>query len=86
MRSHSTKAAVPPVPVKRRVNLTLREDLVDEARRSGMNLSQFAEEALELRLRAERAKAWREENKAAIAAYNAYIEKYGSFSAPHRKF
>jgi len=62
---------------KRRVNLTLRADLVREARCAGLNLSQLAEAALEARLRERRAQRWQEENRQALEAYNRRIEKRG---------
>ncbi len=64
-------------PAKSRVNLTLRTDLVREARKLGVNLSQLAEDALEASLRQQRARRWQEENRAAIEAYNRRVEKHG---------
>ena len=77
MPLNTAKAAVR--SPKSRVNLTLRADLVKEAKRSGVNLSQLAEDALEQRLREARAQRWRDENKEAIEAFGHYIEKYGVF-------
>jgi antitoxin CcdA len=62
---------------KRRVNLSMREDLVEEAKRQNLNLSRVAEEALEEVLRKQRTERWREENREAIEAYNERIRKNG---------
>jgi len=62
---------------KRALNISIRADLVDEARASGLNLSSFVEEKLEDALRAGRAQRWREENGAAIRAYNERMEREG---------
>ena len=62
---------------KRRVNLSMREDLVREAQRQKLNLSRLAEEAIESALRKERIERWREENREAMEAYNKRVEKHG---------
>lgn len=65
------------LPAKRRVNLSIRRDLVDEAKQQKLNLSQVAEEAVEAVLRQHRAERWREENREGIEAYNRRIQKHG---------
>ena len=63
--------------VKQRVNLTVRQDYLEQARKAGVNLSRVLEESLEARLKQERERRWLEENREGIVEYNAYIEKYG---------
>jgi len=62
---------------KRATNLTIREDLLREARAAGINLSQTLEVALEAALREARAAQWRQDNAEAIAAYNHLVESEG---------
>jgi antitoxin CcdA len=73
-------------PRKVPTNLSLRADLVRRARALQLNLSEVVEAALERAIRdAERA-AWQAENRAAIAGYNAEVEKRGLFSDDWRRF
>ncbi|MCA0318663.1 MAG: type II toxin-antitoxin system CcdA family antitoxin [Proteobacteria bacterium] len=62
---------------KRAVNLSLSAALVDEAKAQGLNLSQFVEEKLSEAVSAERARRWKEENRAAIEAQNEFNRKHG---------
>ena len=73
-------------PLKSRVNLSVREDLVREARRQKLNLSQLAEQAIEAAIRAARIASWREENREAIERYNEYIREHGVWSKGLRRF
>lgn len=63
--------------LRRAVNLSVRSDLVQAARKRGLNLSRVLEEALDRRLRLEEARRWAEENREAIQAYNERIEREG---------
>jgi antitoxin CcdA len=72
--------------VRRRVNLTVREDYLEQAKRAGVNLSRVLEESLEQRLREQRAQTWLEENREAIEQYNDYIRRYGVWSKSLRRF
>jgi antitoxin CcdA len=65
---------------KRAVNLSLNSKAVEMARELGMNLSQFCDEVLEREVRRVYRAQWAEQNKDAIAAYNARIETEGTFS------
>ncbi|WP_293423170.1 type II toxin-antitoxin system CcdA family antitoxin [Phreatobacter sp.] len=69
---------------KRAVNLSLSADLVEEAKAQGLNLSQFVEEKLSEAVRAERARRWKEENRAAIEAHNEEIRKNGLWAEEFR--
>jgi len=71
---------------KKAANLTVRADLLEEARAYKINLSQTLEAALAVELKKRREAAWLEENKDAIAAYNRHVEKHGLFSDRFRSF
>jgi antitoxin CcdA len=66
---------------RRRLNLSIRENLIEEARKAHFNLSRFLEEKLEQALREERGRRWREENQAALAAFNKRIARDGPLNA-----
>lgn len=68
---------------RHRVNLTLDAELVDTARQMKLNLSRAAENGLERAIAAARAEEWKKENAAAIAAYNARIEREGPLLMPY---
>lgn len=65
---------------KRRLNLSVRGDLIDRARAAGLNLSQVLEDSLSAQLRAAAGRRWQEENRAAIAAYNVRVERDGPWN------
>lgn len=71
---------------KRSVNLNANSDLLRQAKEADINLSQTFEEALVIRLREKLEERWREENREAIAAYNAHIERDGIFGSRTRRF
>ena len=73
-------------PRKTPTNVSIRADLVERAKRLGINLSGLFEDALEQAIRAAEARAWQEENAEAIDAYNKWVAKHGSFSDLYRKF
>ena len=73
-------------PPKKAANLTVRADLLEEARARKINLSQTLETALAAELKRQRETEWREQNKAAIEAYNRHVEKHGVFSDRFRNF
>lgn len=62
---------------RRRLNLSIPETLIREARAAKLNLSRFLEEKLAETLRAERARQWLEENKEALAYHRDRIERDG---------
>lgn len=70
------KAYLADVP-KKRLNLTVSAGLLERAKSEGLNLSQLFEESLAARLRKSEAQRWYEENREAIDAYNARIERDG---------
>lgn len=71
---------------KRAAHVSVRGDLLDAARRAGIDLSATLERALVEELAEARRKRWREENREAIAGYNEHIEKHGLFSDSVRRF
>jgi antitoxin CcdA len=71
---------------KKAANLSIRADLLEEARAYKINLSQTLETALTAEVKKEKERRWLEENRAAIDAYNRYVEKHGLFSDRYRTF
>jgi len=71
---------------KKAANLSIRADLLEEARAYKINLSQTLEAALTVELKKEKERRWLEENQPAIDAYNRYVEKHGLFSDRFRTF
>lgn len=71
---------------KKAANLSIRADLLEEARTYKINLSQTLEAALQAELKKEKERRWLEENRAAIEAYNRFIEKHGLLSDRYRNF
>ncbi len=65
---------------KKAANLSIRADLLAEARELGINLSQTLETALADIVKKEKERRWLEENRAAIDAYNRHIERDGLWS------
>ena len=71
---------------KKAANLTVRADLLEEARAYKINLSQTLEAALAVELKKRRETEWLEQNKAAIEAYNREVAEHGLFSDSYRQF
>jgi antitoxin CcdA len=67
-------------------NLSLDMDMVAAARALGINLSRACEDGLRREIAAERGRRWQQENKEAIAASNAYVERHGLPLAKYRLF
>lgn len=72
----------PSAPKRRAVNITVRTDLLKEARHLDLNTSRAAEEGIERAVRKAKETAWREENREAIAAYNERIAREGTLLTP----
>jgi len=66
---------------KRAVNLFVDSDLLDEARRLRVNISETLEHRLRSIVRAEQPKHWLEENRDAIASINSFIDRHGLLAA-----
>jgi antitoxin CcdA len=65
------------IPKKRAVNLFVDAELLDEARRLRINLSDTLERRLRSLVKAEQEKRWLEENRAAIESINSFIDRHG---------
>jgi antitoxin CcdA len=75
-----------PTPAKKPTNLSIRSDLLEQARALDINLSSEFEKHLAEVIRKRRAAQWLEENREAIEAYNRYVEKHGVWSDGLRTF
>jgi antitoxin CcdA len=71
---------------KKAANLSVRADLLEEARARKINLSQTLENALQAELKKRREAEWLEQNKEAIEAYNREIAEHGLWSDGLRQF
>ncbi len=71
---------------KKAANLTVRADLLEEARAYKINLSQTLETALAVELKKRREAEWLEQNREAIAAYGRLVEREGLLSDSYRSF
>jgi antitoxin CcdA len=71
---------------KRPTNLSLNSKVLDLARDLGMNLSQTVDALLAEEVRRRYWQRWNEENRDAVAAYNARVEKEGLPLAKYRTF
>ena len=71
---------------KRATNLSLNSKVLDAARELGMNVSQTVDVLLAAEVRKRYWERWNDENKDAIAAYNARVERDGLPLAKHRSF
>jgi antitoxin CcdA len=67
---------------KRPVTLSVRQDVLAEAKALDINVSQIAEDGLVDAIRKAKEAAWLEENAEAIKQYNKNIDKYGIFYTP----
>lgn len=71
---------------KRPTNLSLNSKVLDLAKELGINLSQTVDALLEEEVRRRLREQWLERNRAAIEAYNARIEKEGTFAQQIQKW
>ena len=76
----------PTVPRRRATNLSIREDVLDAAKRHGINASQVAETALKEAVAAREHAKWLEENARAIDEYNERVDREGLFNEGLRRF
>lgn len=65
---------------KRPVNLSLNAKVLEAARELGLNVSQTVDALLAEEVQRRYRERWNETNKAAVEAYNARIERDGTFS------
>lgn len=71
---------------KKATNLSLNSKVLEMARELGMNVSQTVDSLLAEEVKRRYWEKWAEENKEAIAAYNARIAKEGLPLAKYRSF
>jgi antitoxin CcdA len=71
---------------KKAANLSVDSELLAAARRMKLNLSQIFEAGLTEAIRRNEREAWLERNRAALDAYNKYVEKHGVYSDGLRSF
>ncbi|MBU0655870.1 MAG: type II toxin-antitoxin system CcdA family antitoxin [Gammaproteobacteria bacterium] len=71
---------------KKATNLSINSDLLQKARTLNINLSAALESALQQLLAKRQADQWKAENKAAITAYNDFVEENGCFGDEYRNF
>lgn len=67
---------------RRAVTFTIRGDIIDEARRLGINASRAAEQGLEIHVRQALEEAWLRDNAEQIRAHNERIAKAGMLIRP----
>jgi antitoxin CcdA len=65
---------------KRAVNLSIDSELLDEARRLNVDLSEILERELRALTRAVRVQRWLQENAEALAQYNRRVAEEGLLS------
>lgn len=78
--NHSSRLAAGRKPT----NVSLPADLVSEAKRLGINLSQACEAGLTGEVRKQLSEEWKRENKDAIESSNEYVRKHGLPLARYR--
>jgi antitoxin CcdA len=71
---------------KRGTNVSLRSDLVAEARELGVSLSNACEEGLAAAVKAEKERRWLEENAEGIRKFNEFVERHGNPLGHLRQF
>jgi antitoxin CcdA len=72
-------------PVKKRaVNLFVDAELLDEARRMRINVSETLERRLRTIVRAEQGRRWLEDNREAIESINSFIDRHGLLASKLR--
>ncbi|QJB69290.1 type II toxin-antitoxin system CcdA family antitoxin [Parasphingorhabdus halotolerans] len=67
---------------RRPVNLTIREDILSDARALKLNTSKAAEAGIKAAIIEEREKQWLAENQKSIAAHNQRVEESGPLLVP----
>lgn len=71
---------------KKATNVSLSAELVEEAKKLGINVSEACQSGLATEVKKARESAWQDENRAAIEMSNAYVLKHGLPLAKHRLF
>jgi len=71
---------------RRAANVSLSSELIDEAKRLEINISQACEKGLAAEVKKAREDKWIEENWEAIQFWNRYVEENGLPLAKYRMF
>ena len=71
---------------KRATNVSIRSDVIADARELGINLSEACEKGVVAEISVKRGERWLEENMDAIRAWNAWTEENGLPLAKYRLF
>lgn len=71
---------------KKATNVSLSAELVEEARKLGINVSEACQTGLAAEVKKAREAAWKEENRAAIESWNEYTRKHGLPYDQYRQF
>lgn len=71
---------------KKATNLSINSDLLAKTRQLEINLSATLEQALQQKLAEQNRESWKQENAAAIKAYNRFVEENGLFADEFRQF
>ena len=71
---------------KKATNVSLNAELVEEAKRLRINVSEACQSGLAAQVKEARETAWKDENRAAIEASNEYVRKHGLPLAKYRQF
>jgi antitoxin CcdA len=71
---------------KKATNVSLPSDLVEEAKRLGINLSQACETGLSQQVRNALKEEWKRENREAIESWNKWTAENGLPLAEYRQF
>jgi antitoxin CcdA len=72
--------------LKKPTNVSINNDLLLKAKQFKINLSATLEAALVEAVNAKQRELWKQENQAAIKAYNQMVESHGLFSDDLRRF
>jgi len=86
LREHSVHRLFDQNAPKKATNLSVNSDLLAKTRALKINLSATLERALENKLAEVEAKKWAAKNKAAIQAYNDFVDENGCFGDEFRDF
>ncbi|HEV7341452.1 MAG TPA: type II toxin-antitoxin system CcdA family antitoxin [Sphingopyxis sp.] len=71
---------------KKPTNVSLSAELVDEAKKLEINVSEACQAGLLAEVKKAREAAWKAENRAAMEASNEYVRKHGLPLAKYRQF
>jgi len=86
MRMNSVPIRARKPASRRPANVSLSSELIDEAKRLEINISQACEKGLAAEVKKARDDKWIEENWEAIQFWNDYVEKNGLPLAKYRMF